>query len=386
MKIVHLCLSSVYIDNYSYQENMLPKYHVKMGHDVTVIASLVSFDENGKPCLLDGESTRITEDGYKVVRLDYKSPFYKLNKFVRYYNDTYQVLKNENPDLIFIHDFSFMDIGKIIKYVSINGKVKIFVDCHTDYINSAQTWVSRNIFHKIIWRYYAKLLSPYVEKFYGVTPLRCDFLRDAYNIDQSKIELLVMGVDDDLLRKKNKDIIRKKYSESLGFESSDFVIITGGKIDERKNIHLVMQAVNELKLANVKLIVFGTVAPELRELFDILVKSESIIYAGWLHADTIMDYLIFGDLIIFPGTHSVLWEEAVGVGAPCVFKYWEGMTHVDVGGNCDFLYRDTANEIKEVINRILTEENKYDNMKKIAISKGLKQFSYSEISKRAITL
>ena len=27
MKIVHLCLGCFYIDNYSYQENMLPKFH-----------------------------------------------------------------------------------------------------------------------------------------------------------------------------------------------------------------------------------------------------------------------------------------------------------------------------------------------------------------------
>ena len=47
MKIVHLCLSAFFIDNYSYQENMLPKYHVKMGHKVTVIASIFSFNNEG---------------------------------------------------------------------------------------------------------------------------------------------------------------------------------------------------------------------------------------------------------------------------------------------------------------------------------------------------
>ena len=118
MKIVHLCLSCFYIDDYSYQENMLPKYHVMQGHDVTVIASLVSFDANGKTCLLDTESTKTTKEGYKVIRVDYKKPFYKFNKFVRFYNGIYNLLEKEKPDLIFIHCFSFMDIGKIIKYAN----------------------------------------------------------------------------------------------------------------------------------------------------------------------------------------------------------------------------------------------------------------------------
>ena len=154
MKIVHLCLSNFYIDNYSYQENMLPKYHVLQGHEVTVIASLVSIDTNGKPCLLGSESTRFTEDGYKVIRVDYHRPFYLFNKFVRCYKKIYLLLENEKPDILFLHDFAFLDIVKIIRYVKKNKSVKLYIDCHTDFINSGQTWISRNLFHKIIWRYF----------------------------------------------------------------------------------------------------------------------------------------------------------------------------------------------------------------------------------------
>ena len=50
MKIVHLCLASFYPDNYSYQENLLPKFHKELGYDVEVIASTQSFDEYGKVC------------------------------------------------------------------------------------------------------------------------------------------------------------------------------------------------------------------------------------------------------------------------------------------------------------------------------------------------
>lgn len=206
MKILHLCLSSFYIDNFSYQENMLPKYHVLMGHDVSVIASLVSFDSNGKPCLLESESIKITPDGYKVIRLDYKRLFYKFFKFIRIYNNTYKTIANESPDLIFIHDFSFMDIFSVMRYVKKRKNIKVYVDCHTDFINSAQSWVSKYIFHYFIWMLVGKYINPYVEKFYGVTPLRCDFLRDVYRIDNQKVELLVMGVDDNLIKLKKKVI------------------------------------------------------------------------------------------------------------------------------------------------------------------------------------
>ena len=48
MKVLHICLACFFPDNYSYQENMLPKFHKELGYDVEVIASLASFDRNGK--------------------------------------------------------------------------------------------------------------------------------------------------------------------------------------------------------------------------------------------------------------------------------------------------------------------------------------------------
>ena len=39
MKIIHLCLSCFYIDNYRYQENELVREHVTDGHEVLVVAS-----------------------------------------------------------------------------------------------------------------------------------------------------------------------------------------------------------------------------------------------------------------------------------------------------------------------------------------------------------
>lgn len=384
MKIVHLCLSNFFIDNYSYQENMLPKYHVLQGHTVTMVASLVSFDDAGKPCLLDGPSESFTTDGFKVRRIDYKKPFYKLNKYIRIYNNTYEILKEEKPDIIFIHDFTFMDIRKIIKYLSENKNVQVYVDCHTDYINSAQTWISRNLFYHVIWRFYAKKLSPFVTKFYGVTPLRCDFLREAFKINKNKVELLELGVDDHELKSKEKSIIQKIYREKHQLNSEDFIIVSGGKIDSKKNIHLLVEAIKKMNLPDVKLILFGTYAPEIKEMIDDLKDSENIIYVGWLNADSIMDYLILADLVIFPGTHSVLWEQAVGVGTPCIVKYWEGMTHIDVGGNCVFLHDDSVSEITKVLTDVVCNSEKYDQMKKVAIQEGLKRFSYSEISKKAI--
>lgn len=384
MKIVHLCLSNFYIDNYSYQENLLPKYHVLQGHEVTVIASMVSFDDKGKLCYLKNESCIYTKEGFKVIRVDYCRPFYAFNKYVRRYRLLHNLLNNESPDILFIHDFSFLDITKVIRYIKENRNVKVYVDCHTDYINSAKSWFSKYIFHHLIWRYYAHILAPYVIRFYGTTPLRCDFLKEAYHIKQEKIDLLVMGIDDVVLKDKNRGIIRKAIRKRYDIVENDFLIVSGGKIDALKNIHLLAEAVTKLKYPNVKLLLFGTIAPEFENVMEKFRNDRRIIFIGWINTDSILDCILASDLVCFPGTHSVLWEQTVGLGIPSIFKYWNGITHVDVGGNCRFLYNECANEIFSILSEILEHPSIYEEMKTVALEKGLKSFSYSEIAKKAI--
>ena len=43
MKILHCCLAAFYIDNYGYQENILPKIHQIHGHEVKIVASTETF-------------------------------------------------------------------------------------------------------------------------------------------------------------------------------------------------------------------------------------------------------------------------------------------------------------------------------------------------------
>lgn len=386
MKIVHLCLSNFYIDNYSYQENMLPKYHQKMGLDVSIIASLVSFDNHGKPCLLDGAKTYYANDGYKVVRLNYKGgALGKLNSFIRIYENLMPTLKAEKPDVLFIHDYSFMDIIPVMKYAKENN-IKVFVDCHTDYINSASSWVSKHIFHHIIWRKIGKWMVNDVEMFYGVTPLRCDFLKDAYHLPDNKVELLRMGIDDDYFKERKQLNVGESLRKELSIEN-EFVILTGGKIDYLKNIHLVLEAFRNIssKYPDATLVVFGNIDPEVKVEMERLLDFPKIKFVGWLSSNQIMDYFIMADLIIFPGTHSVLWEQAIGTGTPAVFKYWKGIDHVDVGGNSRFLYKDSVEEITLTLDDILKDDKKvYNEMLHKATTIGREEFSYSNIAKESI--
>ena len=378
MKIVHLCLSAFYIDNYSYQENMLPKYHVKMGYDVTVIASLQTFNKQGKPDFLEKGSTYEDANGYKVIRLDYIKPL-KIGRLLRKYQELRKYLEEEKPDIVFSHNVSYADAAIVADYLKAHPNVKCFADNHADYINSAHGYISRNILHGILWKHYAKVLEPYVTRFYGVTPMRCRFLKEMYNLPEKKIDFLPMGVDDESIpadRQRVKADIRKE----LGIHENAQVIVTGGKIDKLKNTHILLSALKKIGNDRLHLIICGTLTPEMQYLDEQINDNPNIHYLGWCDAKRVMDCMVASDIACFPGTHSTLWEQSVGVGLPAIFKRWNEMEHVNINDNCILIEGENEQALIDAIQKVLAN---YSIFKEKAIIASL-SFLYSNIAKKAI--
>jgi glycosyltransferase involved in cell wall biosynthesis len=355
-----------------------------MGNEVTVIASLFSFDKNGKGFYIDHEQEYISKDEFKVIRINYKKPFLWINRKLRRYKGLYNLLLQEKPEIIFIHGCQFLDIIKIKKYFRKNKDIRIYIDNHADYINSGTNIISRILLHRILWRYCARVIEPFVKKFYGVTPLRCDYLKNVYKINTAKIELLELGIDDRDFNLLKKDEIRDKIRHEHNLNSNDFIIITGGKIDERKKVHILLRSFIELTNENVYLIIFGSISNDMRAIIDRLSNSIKVIKVGWINSNRIHEYFAASDLAFFPGTHSVLWEESVGCGLPGVYKFWEGMDHLNLGGNCRFLYTCNEHEILKILKEVTNNPDYYKQMKLIAESEGKRKFYYSTIADKAL--
>jgi glycosyltransferase involved in cell wall biosynthesis len=383
VKILHCCLACFYIDNYGYQENILPKQHKADGHEVEILASTETFIDNKTLGYVDAGSY-FSESGIPVTRLPYRRiiPHFIVKK-LRIYEGVSAVLNRFMPDIIFLHDCQFVDMRHIVKYKRRNSHVKIFVDCHADFTNTARNWLSKYILHTIIYRYCAKMIEPYAIKFYGVLPVRCDFLHDMYGIPKEKIELLVMGAEDDKIHIDQRDKIRERVCRELDLNAGDFIVVSGGKLDKFKNIIALLDAVRKFDCVRLKLVIFGSITSDLQQAIESRLDNPKIKYIGWIDADTVYDYFTIADLVIFPGRHSVLWEQAVACGVPCVFRDSGGVYHVDTGGNCIYLKEGSTEEILQLLEKITTNQEMYDEMKKCAL-RGASRFLYSEIARQSI--
>lgn len=377
MRITHLCLAGTVSDGYSYQENMLLKYHSKMGLDVSLITSMWQYGINYQ--LVESDQKEYYYEGIHVIRLKIKNKNSIKNKFKRYVGVS-EALSILHPDILFIHGCQFLDMRKVASYLNENQNVITYVDNHADFSNSGTNIVSKYILHKMIWRHCLRMISPYVRKFYGVLPARVTFLKEVYGASGDRCELLLMGGDDDYVIPaiNQRDNTRAKYSIS----DNDFLIVTGGKIDKAKRqTLLLMKAVKHF--SRVKLIIFGPVDKELKEEVDAFVDGCQIRSLGWADAETSYGLFAAADLVVFPGRHSVYWEQVASLGIPMVVKWWEGTDHIDNGGNVAFLYNDSADEIKRALVQIVENKDVYERMCNRA-QQCKESFLYSEIARKSI--
>lgn len=380
MKILHICVTGPYTDGFNYQENMLTKYQVKGGHDVCIIASEWEWGKNGKIEKHIGDNSYVNAEGVCVKRLPVKGNkdvFYRYKRFVGFY----RAIEEIAPEVIFIHNLQFFDIDRIVKYAK-SHTVKIFADNHADFSNSARSKLAV-AFYKIVWRYMAQMIEPYTTKFYGVLPARVDFLKDVYKLPTKKCELLVMGADDDEVDRAGTIENQQRIRNELGISKDDFLIVTGGKIDEWKTqTLLLMDAVKQIDNDRIKLLIFGPVSESIRAKFDESFNEQKMRYISWANTQQSYDYFAIADLVAFPGRHSVYWEQAAGQGKPMICKCWEGTTHIDVGGNVRFMKRDDVREITSIIGDIIYNRNKYNTMKNVAENKAMHEYSYTSISRK----
>lgn len=379
-KILHIALNGPYTEDFSYQDNLLPKYHARLGFDVAVLAPAWRHGKNGA---LEHVSAGRSYDGrVLLVRMETANEKGLADRF-KVYPGLLAELEGFGPDIIFLHGCQFRDAKTVVNYIqSCSVKPVLYVDNHADYSNSATNFISRCLLHRVVWRHYAKLLEPYVERFWGVLPARVDFLAENYGLTRQKCSLLVMGGDDDEVKRASDEAKIALTKKKFGFVDSDFVIVTGGKIDEAKRqVLALMDAVAEIG-GRVKLLVFGPVAPSLKSEFDKRLGCERIIHVPWANTSDSYDYFAIADLVAFPGRHSVYWEQAAAMGKPMLIKYWAGTTHVDCGGNVAYTSGDDPESISADL--IACADPAINSQMKAAAQSASRNFLYSDIACRSI--
>lgn len=376
MKIIHLC-SSDYLDGWGYQDNLLPEYQAKQGHDVYVVAPANHFPPFVKKEEIDTISKKGLVYDYNNVHIVRVKTYLATSNQSFIYKGVYRALRRIRPDIIFQHNVAAPMLFKAAIYAARHRNVKLVVDNHADYINCSKNKLWFNIYIKGIERTIARLCSPYIVRAYGVTNLRCDYLHDVYGFPIEKIKLLPIGADTNLVNSIaiNRDQLKQKY----GYSISDIVIVSGGKMGHYKGTENLIEAFEDLKNSypNLKLLLFGKFEDKETEQLANNIKDASV--HGWCDRMKTIELLKMSDIACWPIHHTTLIEDAVACATPLVLRKTGNTEHLVIG-NGELVANGSKDELVNAFSKIIENRDEY-----IAAARKLQEkYSYENIAKEVV--
>lgn len=371
MKIVHI--THHYIDGWGYQDNLLPLYQHMQGDDAVVISDndhLSYMQDAGIAASIRAKGNDYTVQGVRIRKIKCYLNTTNTSLFCR---GLYRLLHQEQPQIILHHgvDNSTMVVAAI--YKKHHPSVRLYVDNHADNINESRSRLWDLCYNRMLLPATVRLLGNAIDKYLGVTPLRCHYLHQKFGIPYSRIGFLPIGCDargvDSLGLDQTE--LRRKYH----IPNDAFVIVSGGKMDASKGIIDLISAIGSLhdEMPRLHLILFGKADEQVEQAAG---RKSFVTRLGWCDRKSTLSLLYLADAACWPRLHTTLIEDAVACGKPLIVKSSGNVVHFEEEGNGIFLQRGDKPELTEAVRTLHDHYSLYT----VAAQKARNRYSYDTIA------
>jgi glycosyltransferase involved in cell wall biosynthesis len=348
MKILHI--NGYFKEDVVYQENLLTLGQKELGHEVILLTSCyepemkVNFgNRRHKPGVSNYK-------GIKVIRVDDYMEV-KKNALVLLKN-LIPIFKQVSPDIIFFHDVS-PNIFYGIIYKFFNPKVVFHIDFHSDEFNARNSKIGP-IYHWF-WKVFFWIFRKKFDRYFGVAPEAVSFVHKFYSIPLKDIILLPLPGDSSVLNK--YDLYRKEIRSELKLNDNIKVIAHTGKMPQDKETLLVLKSFTEMKDANMRLVIAGSIDLEFEDVFNKYLRADDrIIFLGWLNPEQMRKLFCGCDVLIQPGSLSHIFIEAICCGLPVILNNTPQGRYLTSFKNGELVEKKSSECIIQTINQVLEDE------------------------------
>lgn len=378
MRVLHCCLSCFYIDDFGYQENILPELNYEDGHAVKILASILSY--TGSKESLTQPSSYSTKTGIPVVRVGYNRKFPPLfaQKFGIYKDkEVYNEIDEFNPDVIFFHGTGGFSLRTIIKYKKKNPSVKVYADNHSFNENTAQSRISRLAYTLFLNPFLRKNVK-YLERIYYISLSAGSFLRDFKRIPEDKMEFMPLGgiiPNDDEYSK-----IRSEYRVKSNVSDDEILFVHSGKMTVLKKTKELLHAFSLITNSKFRLLLLGSFAEDTEEeIRHYINNDERIRYLGWQSQEDLRGYLCACDMYLQPGSESATLQNALCCRCPVMI--FPSESHKLYLNNNGYFVKNTS-EMQDSFQRISDDFNLLNEFSTNSLKIASEQLDYREMAKR----
>ena len=376
MRIVHVCLASHYTEGMSYQDNILPDINSQDGHEVLIISNTQKYVD-GKLVDTDEEEKNIKHN-LKLIRINFDKIFTKfISEKIRKSKKLYSILEKFKPDVILFHGMCAYELLTVSKYKKNHPSIKLYADSHEDFTNSAITFFSKNILHRLFYKRIVLRCLKYIDEVLYISEETRIFLHNFYEIPNENLEFYPLGGF--IVEEEEKKLIREKIRKDLKISEKDTILIHSGKLDKLKKTRELLNSFRKITNNNIHLIIIGSIPNDNQILYDLIKKDKRVKYLGWKTGDDLLKYICASDIYMQPGSQSSTSLTAVCCGLPILL--YPSVSYKDMFDTNVFWVKNDE-EIDEVILKITENPTLLDNMSKRSYEIAKEILDYKKLSAR----
>jgi len=264
----------------------------------------------------------------------------------------------KEEDIVHAHVLGFFSVF-VAGYMKFFKKFKLVIT--TDYdVEGKQNFFKRlfNYFFFVIPAKKADVLLPFAEK-------EKIFLNQRFGFDKKKMVVLPIGIHYNKFIKHKNNFLRKKF----GLENK-FVLLSVCYLSRKKNIEMMLSALNEIKNKNIVLLhIGGHSDSEYKKELDKMVSGmnleKRVLFLGGKNVDELSQLYSLGDIFINSGfneSYCIPIIEAMASGLP-VLTTRVGVAEEAIKDEKNGFFIESKKELKE---KILFLFNNPETRKKMA--------------------
>lgn len=377
MEILHICLSSHYTENMTYQDNQLSEQNALDGHNVTVISDCFKFE--GSKLFKTPEEDITLENGVRLIRVEYDLIIHPLiSSKIRKVNKLYKIIQDIKPDVILFHGVAGYEMLTVARYKKNNPKTKLYIDSHEDFHNSGTFWLSRTLQYRIFNRFIVNKIKNKVDKFLYLSYESRDFLEKMYGLEDSKLEFYPLGGN--IIERDNKKEFSREIRAKHSYAQDDILVLHSGKLAPAKKTKELIEAFKSVTNPCLKLIIVGSIPTEYSQILNKLIQSdERVNFVGWKSSYDLVKYLCAADLYFQPGTQSATMQNAICCGTPvALYPYSSHQPYIDDNG----FFVSNEDDYVRVFESILSDPEILTNMSNASYSIASNLLDYKKLASR----
>jgi len=372
-----MCFGNPFSEEMSYKENYLIRASIEKGREILILAPTEKF-VNGRVVRTNESDSNITNN-VRLIRMNYERVVNKiLTEKYRKSSRFMTIVLSFKPDVIFFNTIQVYNILDCKEIKDKLPKTRILADVSSDYGNSAQNFISKEILHRLIYKRWIQRSLPFIDRVFYVAESSRLFLSEIYRVSDDKMEFSPLCAE--IFSRENKIEKKNKFCARHSIDDGTLILSHSGKMNNSKKTIELLQAFRRISNIKWRLFIAGKFEEDIEKAAQQLISEDPrVTYLGFLDLEGLTDMLCASDLYVQPYSPSQTAQTAMGCLTPVLFARIQAYVGYEESGG---IFIDSTEQLFDCFKQIHNKAIDLDSLSQKIEKFAEKYLNYITIEER----